>query len=113
MSNATTRLPKVLPLDWKTRDPQLAMVMGKNLSSRGLVVWRQGAREWKVLEPTLDGMYWTVRLSSFGETETALWIRLTCSCLPVEHQSDPCVHKAAVHWHASQPSEYRYYTEGV
>lgn len=112
MSNATTSPQKVLPLDWRTHDPATAMVMGKSLSQRGHVVWRPTLREWKVIDPTLDGVYWTVQLGPTAETDTSPWTRLTCACLPKEHPTDPCVHKAAVHIHASQPCEYSYYHEG-
>lgn len=112
MSNATTTPREALPLDWKTRDPQMAMLMGRNLHRRGHVVWRPTLREWKVIDPTLDGVYWTVQV---GPQETAgcdPWTRLTCTCSMTEHPSDPCVHKAAVHHHASQPCEYSYYLYG-
>ena len=112
MSNATTKPPRVLPLDWKTHDPHLAMLMGKNLASRGHVVWRPTLREWKVIDPTLDGVYWTVQIGPNTPPENTPWTRLTCTCLRMEHRSDPCVHKAAVHHHASQTCEYSYYLYG-
>lgn len=112
MNSASTDPTKVSHLDWHTRDPQSATLLGKALMRRGHVVWRQNRREWTVLDPVLTGVHWTVTRTPESGHDKGPWELLHCTCTPEERKEDPCVHKAAVVAHATQPCEFTFYVEG-
>lgn len=104
--------PQVSSLDWDTTDPLGAMTLGKALSHRGYVWWRPQQREWIVLSPTQRGQHETVHKEYQSDPAEPWWTLLECSCPKGRSLDGPCIHKCAVHQHATQLSEYQYYAEG-
>jgi hypothetical protein len=112
VSLSTTKPQGVLDLDWTTTDPLAAATLGKALARRGHVVWRPQRQNWLVIDPRLPGVYWEITRRPDSFLDKTLWEILDCTCTPEERKDDPCVHKAAVAAHATQPCEYRVYTDG-
>jgi len=108
----TTKPPQVSDLDWTTIDPLRAMTLGKALATKGYVYWRPQRVEWIVLSPTQNGRYETVCKEYPMDQVVAWWILLKCTCPNGSNPDGPCVHKCAVHKHATNPSEFSYYAEG-
>lgn len=112
MSFATTKPLAVLDLDWDTTDPLLAMTLGKALAQRNHVFWRAQAFEWIVLSPTRHGRHERIHKEHRNTPEKTWWNLLVCTCPNGTNPDGPCVHKCAVHAHATAASEYRFYVEG-
>lgn len=112
MSKDTTKPLQVLDLDWDTTDPLRAMTLGKALAQRSHVFWRPQRFEWIVLSPTQSGRHETVHKEHQMGQVAMWWELLTCTCPNGTSIDGPCVHKCAVHAHATNASEYRYYIEG-
>ena len=112
MSRDTTKPLQVLDLDWDTTDPLRAMTLGKALAQRNHVFWRPQRFEWIVINPTQSGRHETVHKGRQMDQVTSWWNLLHCTCQNGANPNNPCVHKAAVHAHATSASEYRYYIEG-
>jgi hypothetical protein len=112
VSFVTTKPLGVLDLDWGTTDPLRAMTLGKSLAARGYVFWRKEQFEWIVISPTQNGHHETVHRKYPSSHVTPWWNLLVCTCQNGTNPEGPCVHKCAVHTHATSASEYRYYTEG-
>lgn len=112
MSNDTTRQPLTYTLDWDTTDPLRAMTLGKALSNRGYVFWRPQQLQWIVLSPIHHGRHEMVH-KTYPTVEVATWWHfLACTCQNGNNTEGLCVHKAAVHQHSTQMSEYKFYSEG-
>jgi hypothetical protein len=104
--------PLVSSLDWDTTDPLQAMTLGKALSHRGYVFWRPQQLQWIVLDPTQLGHHEMVHKTYPPDPLSNWWVLLVCTCPNGNNPDGPCVHKAAVHQHSTQMSEYKFYTEG-
>lgn len=112
MSRGTTKPLQVLDLDWETTDQLYAMTLGKALSNRGYVCWRPQQLEWIVLSPTQSGRHETVHKTYPANEPAVWWHLLVCTCPNGNSPDGPCVHKCAVHQHATQISEHQFYSEG-
>jgi len=93
-------------------DVAQSATLGKALSSRGYVIWRPQAFHWIVVSPTQSGRHETVHKGAMASEKPMWWDSLICTCPNGTNPEGPCVHKSAVHQHATNPCEYQYYNEG-
>jgi len=112
VNSSTTKPPRVLDLDWTTTDPITAMTLGKSLSTRGYVLWMREQVQWAVINPYQTGRHEMVHKTYPQDMRSVWWMHLECTCPNGTNPGGPCVHKCAVHAHATVLSEYRFYTEG-
>lgn len=112
MNLDTTKPPRASDLDWTTIDPLHAMTLGKALAQKGYVLWIREQVQWAVISPTQSGRHEMVHKTYPEDRRAVWWEMLICTCPNGSNPEGPCVHKCAVHAHATVLSEYRFYVEG-
>lgn len=105
-------MPTASRIDWEPSDLEWCNKLGERLSKGGYVQYRHRTREWIVCTPDQEQVHQTVRIDQENLADALPWVRLTCTCTLSRFNDGVCVHKAAVHHHATQDSEYSHYATG-
>jgi len=96
-------------VDWEPSDIDLCNKLGERLAKGGYVYFRSRTHEWIVCTPDQEQVHQTVRVGDNEYAPSEYFSRLDCTCTVSRFNNGVCVHKAAVHAHATSDGECAHY----